>query len=82
MASGHVEVWLGKLLAEALRALHGVVRNAAVAINDPSFELIQFENSFPAQVSVYSCSAVNQLRCAGTEDKERTLIWCTYITCA
>lgn len=54
MASGHVEVWLGKLLAEARHAMHGVVRNAAVAINDPSFELMQFENSFPAQVCVYT----------------------------
>lgn len=58
MASGHVEVWLGKLLKEALGALHGVVRNAAIAINDPSFELMQFENSFPAQVSVHSCSTL------------------------
>lgn len=62
MASGHVEVWLGKLLAEARNAVHGVVRNAAVAVNDPSFELMQFENSFPAQVRVYYCTTVDQLQ--------------------
>lgn len=55
MASGHVEVWLGKLLAEATNAVHGVIRNAAIAVNDPNFELMEFENSFPAQVCV--CNA-------------------------
>ena len=50
MAQGNVEVWLGALLKEALNSLHVVIRQASVAIQDPSFDLMEFENSFPAQV--------------------------------
>ena len=51
MAQGNVEVWLGALLKEALNSLHVIVRQASVAIQDPSFDLMDFENSFPAQVN-------------------------------
>ena len=50
MAQGNVEVWLGTLLNAALSSLHVVIKNASVAISDPNFELINFFNSFPAQV--------------------------------
>ena len=50
MAQGNVEVWLGSLLKASLESFHGVIRQASVAIQDPSFELMEFENSFPAQV--------------------------------
>lgn len=51
MAQGNVEVWLGSLLKEALHSVHVVVKSAAVAVDDPSFEMIEFMNTFPAQVS-------------------------------
>ena len=50
MATGNVELWLGKLLEASRQAVHGVVRNAAIAVDDPSFQLLEFLNSFPAQV--------------------------------
>ena len=50
MATGNVELWLGKLLDASRQAVHGVVRNAAIAVDDPSFQLLEFLNSFPAQV--------------------------------
>ena len=52
MAQGNVELWLGKLLKMSLQSVHCVIRNAIVAIRDPSFDLLEFLNSYPAQVSV------------------------------
>lgn len=52
MAQGNVEVWLGALLKEALHSLHVIIREASVAIQDPSFDLMDFENSYAAQVCV------------------------------
>ena len=50
MAQGNVEVWLGKLLDMSLRSVHAVIRNAMVAIKDPNFQLLEFLNTYPAQV--------------------------------
>lgn len=49
MAKGNVEVWLGELLREQMRSLHGVIRDAWRAITS-EFELLNFLNNFPAQV--------------------------------
>ena len=52
MAQGNVEVWLGKLLNMTLRSVHAVIRNSMVAIQDPNFQILEFLNSYPAQVIV------------------------------
>ena len=51
MATGNVEIWLGKLLKASHKAVHGVIKNAAVAIEDPNFGLMEFLSTYPAQVS-------------------------------
>ena len=50
MAQGPVELWLGKLLKMVKQSVHAVIRSSVVAIQDPNFELMEFLNSFPAQV--------------------------------
>lgn len=50
MAQGNVEIWLGKLLEISLRSVHCVIKNAIVAIDDPNFEIMEFLNTYPAQV--------------------------------
>ena len=35
----------------AMKSVHAVIRNAAVTIKDPNFDLIDFLNTYPAQVS-------------------------------
>ena len=39
-----------ELLNGTRNTVHSVLRNASVAINDPAFKLLEFENMFPAQV--------------------------------
>lgn len=51
VAQGNVENWLGALLKQSLHSVHLVIKNAFTAISDPNMELIEFLNSFPAQVS-------------------------------
>ena len=57
-AEGNVEVWLMSLMNMAQKSLHGVIRTAAMAIQDQNFQLLEFLSMFPAQVSYLplSCS--------------------------
>lgn len=55
MAQGNVEVWLGKLCTLACRSVRSVIRNASVALQDPNFNLMEFLESYPAQVSLWLC---------------------------
>ena len=50
---GNVEVWLGDLLKMSKQSVHSVIRMASIAIGDPSFNMIEFENSYPAQVWIF-----------------------------
>ena len=51
-AAGNVETWLGELLSESHSSLHKIIRDASIAIQDTSFQLMEFETSFPAQVGL------------------------------
>ena len=53
ITQGHVELWLGKLLNVALKSVASVIRNAFVTISNPNLVLLEFLESFPAQVSKY-----------------------------
>ena len=50
LAEGNVEIWLQHLLDKSRLSVHGIIRTAYMAIQDPSFMLINFLNTFPAQV--------------------------------
>ena len=50
-AEGNVEVWLMNLMNMAQRSLHSVIRAAAMAIQDTNFSLLEFLDTFPAQVT-------------------------------
>ena len=52
IAKGNVEIWLGELLKEQMKSLHGVIRDAFRTIFVPEFELMGFLNGFQAQVSI------------------------------
>ena len=58
MAQGPVELWLGKLLKMVKQSVHAVIRSSVIAIQDPNFELMEFLNSFPAQVRLRISYAV------------------------
>ena len=51
MAKGNVELWLGELLEMQMKSLHAVIREAAVVINEPGFQLLSFAASYIAQAS-------------------------------
>jgi len=50
LAEGNVEIWLQHLLDNSRLSVHGIIRTAFMAIQDPSFMLISFLDTFPAQV--------------------------------
>ena len=49
--AGNVEVWLGDLLVQQMRALHTIIRLASQVINDPDFQLLTYINESIAQVA-------------------------------
>ena len=52
MATGNVEHWLGALLNESQKSVHFVIKQGAIAIEDPNFNLLEFAEGFPAQVGI------------------------------
>ena len=54
-----------ELLKLTCKSLHGVIRTAAITIQDPAFKLLEFENMFPAQVrtGLPIISLIDGLKC-------------------
>ena len=55
MAQGNVEVWLMSLMLMAQKSLHGVIRTASMAVTDGNFQMVEFLESYPAQVNELDC---------------------------
>lgn len=57
IAKGNVEVWLGDLLRQSLRSLQAVIKNSTTEVSSQYFQLLEFADSYPSQVSVklYGC---------------------------
>jgi len=47
---GNVENWLADLLKTSRASVHDIIRSATLSIADPNFKLLEFENSYAAQV--------------------------------
>jgi len=43
---------LGELLHGSHKSLHKIIRDASISIQDPNFNLMDFEGSFPSQVGL------------------------------
>ena len=64
MAQGNVEVWLGALLKMAMQSVHAVIKQAAIAIDDPNFDLMELLRTYPAQViTLTSLLYLNDMMC-------------------
>ena len=57
-AEGNVEAWVGDLLKVSLSSVHSVIRQAAVAMEDPNFSLMEFLGEYPAQVGILGIQMV------------------------
>ncbi|KAL8616403.1 Dynein heavy chain 5, axonemal [Nucella lapillus] len=51
-AEGNVEVWLSNLMNQSQSSVHGVIRTAAMTIQDPALNIIEFLDTFVAQVGL------------------------------
>lgn len=71
-AEGSVELWLMRLLQEAHRSLHSIIRLASQAIQNPDFNLLDFLAAFPSQVGILG------LQMLWTRDAEAALAQCRY----
>ena len=52
LCQGSVEVWLKVLLDTVLGTVHKIVKRAWMNLGDSGFDLLQFEDTFPAQVGL------------------------------
>ena len=52
MASGNVENWLNDLLTISRGSIHTLILKAYRKINEPGFDLMEFLQAFPAQISI------------------------------
>lgn len=52
-AEGSVETWLTQLLVTSQTSLHAIIRQAYTTVNDMNFNMLQFLDKVPAQVSFH-----------------------------
>ena len=52
LCQGSVEVWLKVLLDTVLGTVHKIVKRAWMNLGDSGFDLLQFEDTFPAQIGL------------------------------
>uniref|UniRef100_A0A1X7TAV1 DCUN1 domain-containing protein n=1 Tax=Amphimedon queenslandica TaxID=400682 RepID=A0A1X7TAV1_AMPQE len=62
-------------IAQGKKSVHSVIRNAAVTIKDPNFDLIDFLNTYPAQIGllglqiIWTMDSTNALKNARSDKK-------------